>query len=148
MRLSGRLLVFKDADSMQLRSLVAAYMPNCTFVSKMKFREFSVMQILQNPRNRVQLFRTAADYRYWSKSTQGISNSELKNVRFETNASISARSRPLSRLRELLHANTVQLSISEVGIFKRRRICAITRNCAEGFRGCRAPLRRRSTVYL
>ena len=43
-------------------------------------------------------------------------------------------------IRSCFHAaNTVRLSISEVGIFKRRRICAITQNCAEGFKGFRAP---------
>ena len=37
------------------------------------------------------------------------------------------------------HASTVRLLISEVGVFKRRRICAIAQNCAEGFEGFRAP---------
>ena len=39
------------------------------------------------------------------------------------------------------NANTVRLSLFKVGIFKRRRICAITQNCAEGFRGFRSRVR-------
>ena len=97
----------------------------------MKFREFSAMQNIPKSTESSPTFsyRLPVPVLKYPGDQQFLA----KNLRFETKASIPARSRPLSLFRELLHANTIRLSISEVGIFKRRRICAIAQNCAEGF---------------
>ena len=114
--------------------------PNCKFVNEMRFREISAMQNIPKSTESSPTF----SYRLPVPVLKypGDQQFRVKNVRFETKASIPARSMPLSRFRELLHPNTVRLSISDFRneIPDRKQCPKHYLNCAEGFWGFRAPL--------
>ena len=116
-------------------------MPNCKFVNEMRlFREISAMQNIPKStdssptflyRLPVPVLKCPGDQQFRSK------NAWLAPI-----VSIPARSRPLSRFQELLHPNTVRLSISDFRneIPYRKQCPKHYLNCAEGFWGFRAPL--------